>query len=66
LKSSIQAPHSHCGRIRFEVKTDIGSRKLVQLLDLYQEFRLLCGAEDLATYQFGTMTARHQNMLDIR
>jgi hypothetical protein len=24
------------------------------------DFRLLSGTEDLATYQFGTMTARHQ------
>ena len=61
----------HCGRVRFEITTDltrasecncsICSRKayLHHQVPL-ERFRLLSGADDLATYQFGTKTARHQ------
>ena len=60
----------HCGRIRFEVTTDlarasqcncsIGTKKAyLHHMAAAEDFRLLSGAEDLATYQFGTMTARH-------
>ena len=61
----------HCGRVRFEVTTDltrasecncsICSRKGYLHHQVAPErFRLLAGADALATYQFGTMTARHQ------
>ena len=60
----------HCGRVRFEVTTDlvratecncsICARKgYLHLMVPPGQFRLLAGAEDLATYQFGTGTARH-------
>jgi len=60
----------HCGRIRFEVTTNLSRasecncsicRKRGYLHHMVppERFRLLAGAEDLETYQFGTFTARH-------
>jgi len=59
----------HCGRIRFEVTTNLSRasecncsicRKRGYLHHMVppERFRLLAGAEDLETYQFGTFTAR--------
>ncbi len=60
----------HCGRVRLEVTADltrvsecncsICTRKAyLHLIVPPDRFRLLAGEADLATYQFGTMTARH-------
>jgi hypothetical protein len=60
----------HCGRIRFEIMTDLSratecncsvcSKKgYLHHLVLSERFRLISGAEDLETYQFGTRVARH-------
>jgi hypothetical protein len=60
----------HCGRIRFEVTTDLTRasecncsvcRKKGYLHHMVppERFRLLAGADDLTTYQFGTFKARH-------
>jgi hypothetical protein len=60
----------HCGRVRFEVTTNrsrasqcncsICTKKAyLHHTVVADDFRPLSGADDLATYQFGTMTARH-------
>ncbi|TMA39331.1 MAG: GFA family protein, partial [Deltaproteobacteria bacterium] len=60
----------HCGRVRFEVTADLArvvdcncsicTRKgYLHHIVPRERFRLLAGAEDLATYHFGTMTAQH-------
>lgn len=60
----------HCGQIRFEVTTDMTrasrcncsictKKGYLHHMVTADNFRLLSGADDLATYQFGTMTARH-------
>jgi hypothetical protein len=60
----------HCGRVRFEVATDlehvtecncsICTRKgYLHVIVPRDRFRLLAGETDLATYRFGTMTALH-------
>ena len=60
----------HCGRVRFEMTTDLTRvsecncsicRKKGYLHHMVppDRFRLLSGADDLATYQFGTRTAQH-------
>jgi len=60
----------HCGRVRFEVTGDLArvtecncsicTRKAyLHLIVPREQFRLLAGEDALATYQFGTMTARH-------
>ena len=60
----------HCGRVRFEVTADLArvsecncsicTRKAyIHLIVPPDRFRLLAGEAELATYQFGTMTARH-------
>ena len=60
----------HCGRVRFEVDTDLArvtdcncsmcTRKgYLHCIAPPERFRLLAGADALATYQFGTRTARH-------
>jgi hypothetical protein len=60
----------HCGRIRFEVTTDMTrasqcncsictKKGYLHHMVRPDELRLLSGASDLATYQFGTMTAKH-------
>lgn len=61
----------HCGRVRFEVTTDLAlvvecncsicTRKAYLHLIVPQErFRLLSGEDDLITYRFGTMVAQHR------
>jgi hypothetical protein len=60
----------HCGRVRFEITTDLSrasecncsvcSKKgYLHHLVPADRFRLLSGAEDLESYQFGTRSARH-------
>ena len=60
----------HCGRVRFEVRSDlerisecncsICSRKgYLHLIVPRDRFRLLAGETELSTYRFGTMTAQH-------
>jgi hypothetical protein len=60
----------HCGRVRYEVTADLArvsecncsicTRKAyLHLIVPRERFRLLAGEAELATYQFGTMTARH-------
>ncbi len=61
----------HCGRVRFEIEADLSrasecncsicSKKgYLHHLVPPERFRLLSGAEDSTTYQFGTSVARHQ------
>ncbi len=61
----------HCGRVRFEVAAELGAcvdcncssgtrKAYLHLIVPREQFRLLAGEEDLATYQFGTMVARHR------
>ena len=60
----------HCGAVRFEVTTDLArvtecncsicARKgYLHCIVPPEQFRLLAGEEALATYRFGTRTARH-------
>ncbi len=60
----------HCGQVRFEVTTDLArvtacncsicTRKgYLHLIVSPDGFRLLAGEAALATYRFGTMTAKH-------
>ncbi len=60
----------HCGRVRFRVVADLAevsecncsicTRKgYLHLIVPPERFELLCGADDIATYQFNTGTARH-------
>jgi hypothetical protein len=60
----------HCGRVRFEITTDLSratecncsicSKKgYLHHLVPPERFRLISGAEDLETYEFGTCVARH-------
>src|SRR5262245_54800507 len=60
----------HCGRVRYEVTTDLAritecncsicARKgYLHCIVPRDRFRLVAGADDLATYRFGTMTAEH-------
>ena len=60
----------HCGRVRFEVTADLArivvcncsicTRKgYLHHIVPRDRFRLLQGAEELATYRFGTMVAQH-------
>ena len=61
----------HCGRVRFEVTAELArvtecncsicTRKAyLHLIVPREQFRLLSGADDLTTYRFGTLTARHE------
>jgi len=61
----------HCGRVRFEVTTDLtrvsecncsicSKKGYLHHMVPPDRFRLLSGDEDLTTYQFGTQVARHQ------
>jgi len=61
----------HCGRVRFEVTTNLSrasqcncsictKKAYLHHMVTAEDFRLLSGADDLTTYEFGTMTARHQ------
>lgn len=60
----------HCGRVRFEVTADLvrvvdcncsicGRKGYLHHIVPRERFRLLAGADALATYRFGTMTAQH-------
>jgi len=60
----------HCGRVRFEVDADLApvtvcncsicTRKgYLHLIVPQEQFRLLAGADALATYRFGTQVAQH-------
>jgi hypothetical protein len=60
----------HCGRVRFEVTTDLARvsecncsicvrKGYLHLIVAQERFRLLTGESELTTYRFGTMTARH-------
>jgi hypothetical protein len=60
----------HCGKVRFEVETDLKDisdcncsictkKGFLHLIVEPEKFRLLSGEENLATYKFNTGTARH-------
>jgi hypothetical protein len=60
----------HCGRVRFEITTDLSrvsecncsicSKKgYLHHLVPAERFRLISGGEDLEEYRFGTASARH-------
>jgi len=60
----------HCGRIRFVVRGDLSTATLcncsictkkgfVHLIVPAENFDLVCGGEELATYEFNTRTAKH-------
>ena len=61
----------HCGAVRFEVDTELArvsacncsicTRKgYLHAIVPREQFRLVAGADALATYRFGTMTAQHR------
>ncbi len=62
----------HCGRVRFKVQAPAALEVddcncsmcsrcgYLHLIVETAHFTLLCGAEDLATYSFGTHTAKHR------
>ena len=60
----------HCGRVRFRVTADLArvtecncsvctKKGFLHLIVAPEQFELLSGGGDLATYQFNTRTARH-------
>jgi hypothetical protein len=60
----------HCGRVRFRIRADLADllecncsvctkKGILHLIVPPEDFELLQGGEDLATYQFNTNTARH-------
>jgi len=60
----------HCGRVRFRVAGDLadavycncslcGMKGFLHLIVPPQQFECLSGEDALATYQFGTKTAKH-------
>lgn len=60
----------HCGRIRFTVQGDLANavvcncsictkKGFIHLIVPPEDFQLLAGREDLATYEFNTKTAKH-------
>jgi hypothetical protein len=60
----------HCGRVRYRVKADLASvtscncsictkKGFLHLIVPRDRFELLSGADDLATYEFNTRTAKH-------
>jgi hypothetical protein len=60
----------HCGRVRFRVTADLEGitdcncsvctkKGFLHLIVPPEQFELLSGADDLATYQFNTGTAKH-------
>jgi hypothetical protein len=60
----------HCGRVRFRVSGDLSGvsycncsictmKGFLHLIVPPEQFALLSGADDLATYQFNTGAARH-------
>jgi hypothetical protein len=61
----------HCGRVRFRVTASLdpviacncsmcAKKGNLHLIVPPERFELLAGGDAIATYQFGTMTARHQ------
>ena len=70
MDAQTYAGSCHCGRVRFEVTTDLSrasecncsicSKKgYLHHMVPPKRFRLVAGADELETYQFGTFTARH-------
>ena len=60
----------HCGRVRFKVTADLDSvtvcncsictkKGILHLIVPPEQFELLSGKDDLATYQFNTGVAKH-------
>src|SRR6185437_3480423 len=60
----------HCGRVRFRIRADLAGllecncsictkKGILHLIVPPEQFELLQGEEDLATYQFNTNTAKH-------
>ena len=60
----------HCGRVRFRIRADLAGllecncsictkKGILHLIVPPEQFELLRGEEDLATYQFNTNTAKH-------
>jgi hypothetical protein len=60
----------HCGRVRYRVTADLASvtscnctictkKGFLHLIVPRDRFELLSGADDLATYEFNTRTAKH-------
>jgi hypothetical protein len=60
----------HCGRVRFRIRADLSrvsecncsictKKAILHLLVSPENFELLQGEADLATYQFNTNTAKH-------
>ena len=60
----------HCGRVRFRVSADLESvtecncsicrkKAFLHLIVPPENFELLSGKDDLATYEFNTRTAKH-------
>jgi hypothetical protein len=61
----------HCGRVRFRVTADLTrvtecncsictKKGILHLIVPPEQFELLSGQDDLATYQFNTRTAKHK------
>jgi hypothetical protein len=61
----------HCGRVRFRVTAELTSviacncsmctkKGFLHLIVAPDRFELVAGEDALATYQFGTMTAKHR------
>jgi hypothetical protein len=70
MEKQIYIGGCHCGRIRFEISTDMArasqcncsictKKAYLHHMVAPEDFRLLSRENDLATYQFGTMTAQH-------
>jgi hypothetical protein len=60
----------HCGRVRFRVRTELArvthcncsmctKKGFLHLIVAPEDFELLSGAEELATYRFNTGVAKH-------
>jgi hypothetical protein len=60
----------HCGRVRFRVMADVASvidcncsictkKGILHLIVPPEQFELLSGKDELATYEFNTRTAKH-------
>src|ERR1700758_4123818 len=60
----------HCGRVRFRVRVDLAQltecncsictkKGILHVIIPPEQFELLRGEQDLATYQFNTNTAKH-------
>jgi hypothetical protein len=70
MDTQTYAGSCHCGRIRFEMTTDLSPASECNCSICFKKgylhhmvpperFRLVAGEENLETYQFGTFTARH-------